>query len=112
MCLGPPPAFSFAKSGRLPWCPAPGSGHGWYLQEPSELAVAIVDVLVVVLVAQRVDAVAQGQQGAVDVCPLLHALPAVLGLGTGRGWLSPPLPWGSWVPTPSCSLAQGSERPR
>lgn len=50
----------------------------WYLQEPGELAVPIVDVLITALVTQRIDAVAQGQQRAVDVGSFLHALPPVL----------------------------------
>lgn len=58
--------------------PVPRPGLFWYLQEPGELAVPIVDVLVATLVAQGVDAVAQGQQRAVNVSPLLHALPPIL----------------------------------
>ena len=61
-----------------PGCPGPGPGGSWYLQEAGELAVTIVDVLVGALVAQRIDAVPQGQQRAVDVGPLFHALPTVL----------------------------------
>ena len=60
---------------------APRPSLFWYLQEPGELAVPIVDVLIATLIAQRVDAVAQGQQRAVDVGSLLHALSPVLCLG-------------------------------
>lgn len=38
-----------------------------YLQKTSQLAVSVVDILVAVFVTQGVDAVAQGQEGAVDV---------------------------------------------
>lgn len=57
----------------------------WYLQEPGEFAVPVVDVFITALVTQRVDAVAQGQQRAVDVGSFLHALPPVLRLGRWQG---------------------------
>lgn len=57
-----------------------------YLQQARELAVPEVHVLgpAAAFLAERVDAVAERQQGAVDVGALLHPLTAVLGLG-GRG---------------------------
>lgn len=61
--------------------PVPRASLFWYLQKPGELAVPIVDILVAAFVTQRVDAVAQGQQRAIDVGSLLHALPPVLCLG-------------------------------
>lgn len=51
-----------------------------YLQQAGQLAVSIVDVLGPVFVTQGVDAVAQRQEGAVDVGPLLQSLTPVLGL--------------------------------
>lgn len=51
-----------------------------YLQQASQLAVPVVDVLGAVLVAQSVDAVAQSQEGAVNVGPLLQPLTSVLSL--------------------------------
>ena len=51
-----------------------------YLQQASELAVSVVDVLVAVLVTQGVDAVAQCKQGAVDVSPFFQPLTPVLSL--------------------------------
>lgn len=53
-----------------------------YLQQARELAVAEVHVLsaAAALLAECIDAVAQGQQGAVDVCALLHSLASVLSL--------------------------------
>lgn len=48
-----------------------GTREEVHLEQPSQLAVAVVDVFGAVLVAQRVDAVAQSQQGAVDVSALL-----------------------------------------
>lgn len=58
-----------------------------YLEQAREFAVPEVHVLgaAAALLAERVDAGAQGQQGAVDVRALLHPLAAVLGL-RGRGW--------------------------
>lgn len=41
-----------------------------HLQQTGQLAVPVVDVLGAVLVAQRVDAVAQSQEGTVNVGPL------------------------------------------
>ena len=73
--------FSLCSWQPHPGCPGPRPSGSWYLQEAGELAVAIVDVLVGALVTQRIDAVAQGQQRAVDVGPLFHALPTVLRLG-------------------------------
>lgn len=57
-----------------------------YLEQAREFAVPEVHVLgaAAALLAERVDAGAQGQQGAVDVRALLHPLAAVLGL-RGRG---------------------------
>lgn len=72
--------------------PGPRPSLSGYLQEPGELAVSVVDVLIAALVAQCVDAVAQGKQRAVDVGPLLHALPPVLRLG--RQQRTQPWPWG------------------
>lgn len=46
-------------------------GMKLHLEQPSQLAVPVVDVLCAVLVAERVDAVSQSQQGAVDVGALL-----------------------------------------
>ena len=75
----------------------PRPSCGWYLQEPGELAVAIVDVLVATLVAQGVDAVAQCQQRAVDVGPLLHTLPTILCLGGEQRAHVWPDEAGDWV---------------
>lgn len=66
---------------------APSDAGPWlYLQQACELAVSEVHVLrpAAALLAECIDAVAQCQQGAVDVGTLLHPLAAVLGLG-GRG---------------------------
>lgn len=51
-----------------------------YLQQAGQLAVSVVDVLGAIFVTQGVDAVAQSQQGAVDVGPLFQSLSPVLGL--------------------------------
>lgn len=51
-----------------------------YLQQTSQLAVPVVDILGAVLVAQSVDAVAQSQEGTVNVGPLLQSLTSVLSL--------------------------------
>lgn len=51
-----------------------------YLQQAGQLAVSVVDVLGAVFVTQSVDAVAQSQQGAVDVGPLFQPLTSVLSL--------------------------------
>lgn len=51
-----------------------------YLQQTGQLAVSVVDVLGAVFVTQSVDAVAQRQEGAVNVGPLLQPLPSVLSL--------------------------------
>ena len=75
------PVFLSVQLAAPPRCPGPRPSGSWYLQEAGELAVAIVDVLVGALVTQCIDAVAQGQQRAVDVGPLFHALPTVLRLG-------------------------------
>ena len=58
-----------------------------YLQQSSELAVSVVDILVAVLVTQGIDTVAQGKQGAVDVSPFFQPLTPVLSLRQrgGRG---------------------------
>lgn len=82
--------------------PVPRPGGSCYLQEPGQLAVSVVDVLVAALVAQRIDAVAQGQQRAVDVRPLFHALPSVLCLRGKKGTLLPAL-GPSWVVNPCLS---------
>lgn len=64
-----------------------------HLQQARELAVPKVDVLrAAALLTQRVDAVAQRQQRAVDVRALLHPLATVLGL-----WERPAEP-GTCVP--------------
>ena len=55
-----------------------------YLQQSSELAVSVVDILVAVLVTQGIDAVAQGKQGAVDVSPFFQPLTPVLSLRQGE----------------------------
>lgn len=83
-----------------------GAWLHWYLEEPGELAITIVDILVAALVAQSVDTVAQGQQGAVDVGSFLHTLPTVLclgveqraelwhsGVGVGLHFSHPPTTW-------------------
>lgn len=62
---------------------------GSYLQQAGEFAVSEVHVLgpATALLTEGVDAVAQRQQGAVDVGALLHPLAAVLGLREERpGW--------------------------
>lgn len=51
-----------------------------HLQQPSQLAVPVVDVFSAVLVAQCINAVSQSQQGAVDVSTLLQPLTPVLSL--------------------------------
>ena len=58
-----------------------------YLQQSSELAVSVVDILVAVLVTQGIDTVAQGKQGAVDVSAFFQPLTSVLSLRQrgGRG---------------------------
>lgn len=51
-----------------------------YLQQAGQLAVSVVDILGAVFVTQRVDAVAQSQERAVDVGALFQSLTSVLGL--------------------------------
>ena len=59
--------------------------HCWtfkllYLQEARQLAVAIGDVLVAIFVTQGVNAVAQRQEGTVDVSAFFQALTPILSL--------------------------------
>lgn len=56
------------------------SGTVSYLQQTGQLAVPVVDILGAVLVAQSVDAVAQSQEGTVNVGPLFQTLTSVLSL--------------------------------
>lgn len=56
-----------------------------YLQQAGQLAVSVVDVLGAVFVTQGVDAVAQSQEGAVDVGPLFQPLTSVLSLTDAVG---------------------------
>jgi len=51
-----------------------------YLQEASQLAVSVVDVLVAIFVAEGVNAVAQSQKGAVDVGSFFQPLTSILSL--------------------------------
>lgn len=51
-----------------------------YLQEASQLAVSIVDVLVAIFVTQGVNAVAQSQEGAIDVSSFFQSLTSILSL--------------------------------
>lgn len=80
-----------------PRCEPPPTGRSWgtpsgvaacgpYLQQAREFAVPEVHVLraAAALLAERVDAVAQREQGAVDVRALLHPFALVLGLSRER----------------------------
>lgn len=94
-------------------CPLPSSdpagGAGTpqrHLEQAGQLAVAVIGVFGARLVAQSLDAVAQGQQRAVDVGSLLHPLPVVLRLGRegkagGKTWQKRGWGGGWGVPGPA-----------